>query len=316
MNSSSANNFINYVLKHRYFNGGDISLFYSHEYREMFGLSPALKNALPNVKIHTCSIEETPIEERSLIANKSDICIVIFNKLTSIKKYEYFNKKVKSFMQQPIDDIFKYIFLVDINNYFDEIYSIPYSRVSALNQGIIDLANLSKNMTITSELGTDLHINLQSCEPWTNLDGINHCDILPSEVATFTHDINGKFVFCGLLLSALPFGLKYGLIGPVFISIEQGIIKSLTTKNKELERDFLTYLDKAPSHRNIEEIGIGTNEGLKRLYPVNAAFAERHPGLHLGLGGKEKGSIHLDLVSNDSQIYFDNQVVFNNRFFI
>lgn len=36
-------------------------------------------------------------------------------------------------------------------------------------------------------------------------------------------------------------------------------------------------------------------------------------GLHFGLGGKEDNSIHLDLVSADSQIYFDDKVIFNEK---
>ena len=83
-----------------------------------------------------------------------------------------------------------------------------------------------------------------------------------------------------------------------------------------LEKDLYYYLDRDPSHRIIEEIGIGTNEGIKELYPVNAGFIERHPGLHLGLGGKEKGSVHMDFISCDSQIAFDNQMIFDDRFLI
>ncbi len=39
-------------------------------------------------------------------------------------------------------------------------------------------------------------------------------------------------------------------------------------------------------------------------------------GLHFGLGGKEDNSIHLDLVSADSQIYFDDKVIFNEKLLI
>ncbi|WP_280123501.1 hypothetical protein [Coxiella endosymbiont of Ornithodoros amblus] len=76
---------------------------------------------------------------------------------------------------------------------------------------------------------------------------------------------------------------------------------------------FRILFQNAKTYRKIEEIGIGTNEDLSTLKGKTGVFEERHVGLHFGLGGKKDNSIHLDLVSADNQIYFDDKVIFNQK---
>ena len=75
------------------------------------------------------------------------------------------------------------------------------------------------------------------------------------------------------------------------------------------------YLDKCAGNRIVEEFGIGTNLNV-RLHGRNASFEERHPGLHLGLGGGERGSHHLDLVFSSGTILFDDTVIFDGSFHV
>ncbi|MDR8100034.1 leucyl aminopeptidase, partial [Burkholderia cenocepacia] len=79
-------------------------------------------------------------------------------------------------------------------------------------------------------------------------------------------------------------------------------------------RDFTTYLDRHANHRRIEDFGIGTNLGIRGLYGRNAGFEERHPGLHLGLGGGENGSHHLDLIFARGTLSLDERIVFDGAF--
>ncbi len=103
--------------------------------------------------------------------------------------------------------------------------------------------------------------------------------------------------FVGTFLSTIPFARKYGVLqSPLELWIEDSTIQKIATDVPGLEHDFNKYLDANPSNRRIEELGIGTNEGVKSLYARNAGFEERHCGLHLGLGGGAKGSHHLDLI--------------------
>jgi hypothetical protein len=70
------------------------------------------------------------------------------------------------------------------------------------------------------------------------------------------------------------------LESPLELWIENSTISRIATDVPGLEHDFNKYLDANPSNRRIEELGIGTNEGVKDLYARNAGFEERHCGLH------------------------------------
>ena len=108
---------------------------------------------------------------------------------------------------------------------------------------------------------------------WTDINGVGNFDLAPGEIATHSEAINGHVRFIGTFLSTIPFARKYGVIeSPLELWIENSIMSRIATDVPGLEHDFNKYLDANPSNRRIEELGIGTNEGVKSLYARNARF--------------------------------------------
>jgi aminopeptidase len=141
-------------------------------------------------------------------------------------------------------------------------------------------------------------------------------DLIPGEVATSSNKINGTIHFTGTFLSLIPFALKYGLIGKdeLILKIENSRVISMSGKNKNLVKDLEFFFEKHPNNRTIEEVGLGTNFGIKKLRGLNTAFEERHCGLHLGFGGREKGSHHLDFIFQEGCLFFDNNLIYNGKY--
>ena len=104
------------------------------------------------------------------------------------------------------------------------------------------------------------------------------------------------------------------LQAPLSLRIENSSICQVASTVAGLEADFNQYLNASPSNRRIEELGIGTNEGVKGLYARNTGFEERHCGLHLGLGGGAAGSHHLDLIFNEGTLVLDGKTLFDGQF--
>ena len=119
-------------------------------------------------------------------------------------------------------------------------------------------------------------------------------------------------------MSLIPFSLKHGLIksDQLTLTIENSTVIGLNGKNKSLIKDLEYHFEKHPNNRVIEEVGLGKNFGITQLRALNTAFEERHCGLHLGFGGREKGSHHLDFIFQGGQIYFDENLIFDEKYLI
>ena len=81
---------------------------------------------------------------------------------------------------------------------------------------------------------------------------------------------------------------------------------------KNSDEILISIIENNDGNTIIEEYGIGTNVGIKKLYGRNTGFEERHPGLHLGLGGGRKGSNHLDMIFSTGKIFADSTLIFDN----
>ncbi|MBC8950201.1 leucyl aminopeptidase [Xenorhabdus sp. TS4] len=153
-------------------------------------------------------------------------------------------------------------------------------------------------------------------QSWTSIDGKDSYDITPGEIATKLHNLEGCITFSGTFLSTIPFAIKYGVVKDFFrIKVKNSQIIDFTCRDPIFSQDFDKYLSANPSNSVIEEFGIGTNYGVKRLYGLNAGFEERHPGLHLGLGGGAMGSHHLDLIFQGGNLFFDKKKFFHKKLF-
>ncbi|CAA0106368.1 Uncharacterised protein [BD1-7 clade bacterium] len=212
----------------------------------------------------------------------------------------------------------KSVLIKDYGGHFDEAFGTDPQRIIGLNKALIDIATQSKTLRYTNDWGSDATARLRGTDQsWTNVDGCGNPDIVPGEIATHSETIDGLFYFTGVFLSTIPFAIKHGEVRkPLILHIENSRILDFHTHDSELQADFAKYLAKNDSNQVVEELGIGTNEGIKNLYSTNAGFEERHCGLHLGLGGGKPGSHHMDLIFTSGQLYFDDQCVFDGQYHV
>ncbi|WP_338805071.1 leucyl aminopeptidase [Xenorhabdus griffiniae] len=210
----------------------------------------------------------------------------------------------------------KSIIFKDYGEHFYEAFSEQIEIISNRNQSIINLAMVSKQIIFEQEHDSILTATINEKQSWTSIDGKNSYDITPGEIATKLHNLEGCITFSGTFLSTIPFAIKYGVVKDFFkIKVKNSQIIDFTCRDPIFSQDFDKYLSANPSNSVIEEFGIGTNYGVKRLYGLNAGFEERHPGLHLGLGGGAMGSHHLDLIFEGGKLFFDKKNFFHNKLF-
>lgn len=209
----------------------------------------------------------------------------------------------------------KSLLFKDYGPHFHEAFSIAPQRIADLNQRLIHRLYRGQTLEFRDRHGSTLHIPLNSIEQWTDINGIGNYDLTPGEIASHSEAINGQINFVGTFLSTIPFARKYGVLqAPLSLRIENSSICQVASTVAGLEADFNQYLNANPSNRRIEELGIGTNEGVKGLYARNAGFEERHCGLHLGLGGGAAGSHHLDLIFSEGTLVLDGKTLFDGQF--
>ena len=209
----------------------------------------------------------------------------------------------------------KSLLFKDYGRYFHDAFSIAPQRIADLNQTLIRRLSQGRLLHFQDGQGSALTVPLDSIGQWTDINGIGNYDLTPGEIASHSDAINGQVNFIGTFLGTIPFARKYGVLqAPLRLWIEHSTICQVATTVEGLEADFNRYLNANPSNRRIEELGIGTNEGVKGLYARNAGFEERHCGLHLGLGGGATGSHHLDLIFSEGTLSLDGKNLFDGQF--
>ncbi|AJY32027.1 putative leucyl aminopeptidase [Burkholderia thailandensis 34] len=209
----------------------------------------------------------------------------------------------------------KSVLFKDYGPHLDEAFSESLDDIAARNARLIDAAGRASQVNFVDEAGNLLTGSLKPARKWTSVDGMGNLDVVPGEIATHVTDLRGSIVFSGTFLSTIPFAVKYKVVERLAtLHIEGSAIVGFDSDHPGFRHDFASYLERHANHRRIEEFGIGTNLGIKGLYGRNAGFEERHPGLHLGLGGGEQGSHHLDLIFAKGTLAFDDRIVFDRAF--
>jgi|JI10StandDraft_1071094.scaffolds.fasta_scaffold154512_3 aminopeptidase len=196
--------------------------------------------------------------------------------------------------------------------YLDEAFGTPPIEIKAINDRMIELASTAKKMICRDQLGSHLEIDIENLK-WTSIDGFGNPDLVPGEIAS-CGKLNGKIYFTGTFLSTLPFAYNYGLIkeSPLYLEFRDNEVVHCKGISKDFEEQFSDFLKFRLSNRRVEEVGIGTNPTVQ-LHAINAGFEERHIGLHLGLGGAEAGSNHVDLIFQSGEIYFDDKIIIRDE---
>ncbi|OCQ52908.1 hypothetical protein Ppb6_01801 [Photorhabdus australis subsp. thailandensis] len=267
------------------------------------------------VKSDLIFLEEASVDDVKQKISDCDLFIFLYASSTlknaSPQGPEYLIK-LKRFITESWK---KSVLFKDYGYHFIEAFSESQESIAERNKKLIELLKRSQKIQYTDNKGNSITGYLDKDHKWTSVDGNGNLDVIPGEVASHIKNLNGSISFSGTFLSTAPFAIKYGVVNDMMIiNIKDGEIIGFDCDNAEFSRDFDLYLNHNRGNSIVEEFGIGTNTGVKALYGRNAGFEERHPGLHLGLGGGIKGSHHLDLIFSGGKIEFDQTLVFDNGY--
>lgn len=309
--------FLYYLPHHPALDGrSPITVLLGHTapYAELVGHIQHMAASQDTLRFTAMALDESPTETLASAIVASDLFILLYDASTLPNPRAEGPAFIRALQPVISEHWRKSLLFKDYGDYFYDTFSVEPERVADLNAALIRRMSEGEVLTFSDVHGSRFDASLRALKKWTNINGVGNYDLAPGEIATHSETINGHVKFVGTFLGTIPFARKYGVLeSPLELWIENSTISRIATDVPGLEQDFNKYLDANPSNRRIEELGIGTNEGVKRLYARNAGFEERHCGLHLGLGGGAKGSHHLDLIFDTGTLAVDGRVVFDDR---
>ncbi|KVM99494.1 MULTISPECIES: hypothetical protein [unclassified Burkholderia] len=273
-------------------------------------------SALPeSLDATTLCLESTPPADIIAAIDRSDLFVLLYDSSCLPTPLPSGPPFLSAIRPAIVEHWGKSVLFKDYGPHLDEAFSESLDDIAARNGRLIDAAARASQVRFIDEAGNLLTGSLKPDQKWTSVDGMGNLDVVPGEIATHVTDLHGSIVFSGTFLSTIPFAVKYKVAERLAtLRIENSTIAGFDSDHPGFRHDFASYLERHANHRKIEEFGIGTNLGIKGLYGRNAGFEERHPGLHLGLGGGEQGSHHLDLIFANGTLAFDDRIVFDRAF--
>ncbi|MGH8330286.1 MAG: leucyl aminopeptidase [Pseudomonas fluorescens] len=296
-------------------NPAKVLLGHTADYQALTGAIAEQAGDSPRFSFSAMRLDLEPTELLAQAIADSDLYIFFYDSSTLPNPRPDGPEFVRALQGVMAENWKKSLLFKDYGDYFYDTFSVTPQRIAGLNSHLIQRMSHATTLSFKDDHGSWFETPLSSIKKWTDINGVGNFDLAPGEIATHSEAINGRVKFMGTFLSTIPFARKYGVLeSPLELWIENSTISKIATEVPGLEHDFNKYLEANPSNRRIEELGIGTNEGVKALYARNAGFEERHCGLHLGLGGGAKGSHHLDLIFSGGVLALDDEPVFDGRF--
>lgn len=263
----------------------------------------------------TVSLDSTPPADTLAALDRADLIVLLYDSSCLPTPSPNGPPFLAAIRPALVEHWEKSVLFKDYGPHLDEAFAESLDEIAARNRRLIDAAAQASQVRFIDEVGNTLTGSLAPNQKWTSVDGMGNLDVVPGEIATHVTDLHGSIVFSGTFLSTIPFAVKYKVAERLAVlHVEASMIVGFDSEHAGFRQDFTAYLDRHENHRRIEEFGIGTNLGIKGLYGRNAGFEERHPGLHLGLGGGAQGSHHLDLIFSRGTLALDERIVFDGRF--
>ncbi|WP_063551150.1 hypothetical protein [Burkholderia territorii] len=263
----------------------------------------------------TLCLETTPPDDIAAALARADLFVLLYDSSCLPTPSPSGPPFLAAIRPAIVEHWSKSVLFKDYGPHLDEAFSESLEDIAARNGRLIEAAARASRIHFIDEAGNTLTGSLSPDQKWTSVDGMGNLDVVPGEIATHVTDLRGSIVFSGTFLGTVPFAIKYRVTERLAtLHVEDSQIVDFDSDDAGFRRDFASYLDRHDNHRRIEEFGIGTNLGIRALYGRNAGFEERHPGLHLGLGGGANGSHHLDLIFARGTLAFDERIVFDGAF--
>jgi len=194
-----------------------------------------------------------------------------------------------------------------------------YHQVHQLTMRVYELVCDAKTIHVTAPEGTDFSAHFDEKLKWVPLGGLypqaGEWGNLPEgEVFTCPATVEGIVVAREI---GDYFAVKYGILSqPMTIEIADGCVTRVRSKQKEIEAEFIAYLDAAENGRRVGEFAIGTNIGISALCGVFLQD-EKIPGVHIAFGypygyltGADWSSEnHVDVIPPQSTIEVDGKLL-------
>jgi leucyl aminopeptidase (aminopeptidase T) len=191
----------------------------------------------------------------------------------------------------------------------------PPETLSALNSAVLEECLSASSLTINTEGGSELHVELDNSRfHWISNRGIAHPGkfmVLPAgEVATYPASV------AGILVADFAINVNTWMeqdarldTTPVTVEIINSEIVNLQCENPKT-RKFLNGLLSRKNAKKVGELGFGTNPFVRRPVFENSHLNERTPGIHLGFGQHNQTveatgyfcDIHVDLIAKGGVI--------------
>jgi len=191
-----------------------------------------------------------------------------------------------------------------------------FHKVDAISTILVEKARKAKMIRARSKGGTNIIAEFSPSLKWLKTSGIITTEKwgnLPGgEILTTPATVNGLFVVDGVVGDYLcP---RFGDIKetPLFIDIENSIIKNLRCTNKKLLDEFSEYVSTDENSNRVGEFAIGTNIAVQEI-SGHIAFGNPY-GDHTG--ATWVSTTHIDCVGRSFDIWMDSEQVMKNGTFL
>lgn len=176
---------------------------------------------------------------------------------------------------------------------FSKGMSADYDEVKRFTHDIADMLRGAREVKVTNPQGTDVLFTFSDSIKWIASDGMNHSpgvwlNLPDGEVFTTPESVHGKMVVDGVIGDYL--GKKYHhkdlLKTPLTVELDTSdrpMVVSVSSENKDLQKDVEEYLDRHRCSRFVGEFSLGTNIFLDGLID-NMLLDEKVPGVHISVG--------------------------------
>lgn len=308
----------NLIVDYLFLSENESLLIVYHEHMDM-EVRDAIFEVSSELGIH-CSLFRAEDGFADLSKIVDQYCVVLF---LEDQKSTFSMQVIHSIKQKRCPDTKFFRFYNAKLEVLDQGFRERREELQSINHKLISLGSRAKHISVESNIGTRITAKVDSSFGWVDscgtfgrLPGV----LPPSEVATFSPDVNGVIVADGCL--AANMGLEWDprlSAHPVKLEIKDSIVVGWEC-NSPVVRFLLDRYFSRENTRRVGELGFGTNLGMKEFFPFFCHMNERYPSFHAGLGAHHQGilcdwqcSFHLDVMTDKCRIYFDDNLVHENN---
>ncbi len=216
--------------------------------------------------------------------------------------------------------------MVNINEtLMKEAMAVDYGEVESFTNKMLSLAKDTKEIRITSELGTEVTAQVGKYK-WVASTGIirgmgSWFNLPAGQIYTTPASMKGTMFIDGTLGDYFDGIYSVSDIEehPIQLEIKDDPrprVTDLETDNSELEEELKSYLNRNRCSSYIGEIGLGTNIFIDKL-AGNMLQDDKFPSPHIACGDPNEGMTfagwscpdHVDMIVQECDVWFDHKKI-------